>query len=144
MQIFDTKADYDQMDEGEKRKYLELVQQTKMNVKIAVEQTLAHPDIRTGVLILRENISSLISELMMYVAGNDVVGFSMNPGTDLRHTLIGLSKGLSAIEFIFTKGNWFNEDETTGRIEGMRPYTPLEQDQIARELLQKRLIQLKS
>lgn len=144
MQIIDTQAQYDAMDAWEKSRYLELVERTKMSVMAAVAQTLAHPDIRTGVLILRESISSLISELMMYVAGNDVVGFSMNPGTDLRHTLIGLSKGLSAIEFIFSKGSWFNVDETSGRAEGMRSYTSLEQDQIARELLQKRLIQLKS
>lgn len=143
MQIFDTQADYDQMDEGEKRKYLELVERTKMSVKTAVEQTLAHPDIRTGVLILRENISSLISELMIYVAGNDIVGFSMNPGTDLRHTLIGLSKALSGIEFLFEKGKYFDIESETGHTQWLRDVSIDVQNQIARQILEKKLLKLR-
>jgi hypothetical protein len=76
------------MDEKEKARYLTLVERTKTNVKTAVEQALAHIDIETGVNELRRNISTLISELMMYIASHDIVGFSENPGTDLRHTLL--------------------------------------------------------
>lgn len=142
MQLFDKQTEYDTMDEWEKREYLALVERTKITVRTAIEQALVHPDIRTGALILRENISSLISDIMNYIASHDAVGFSMNAGTDLRHTLIWLSKALSAIEFIFSKGSWFNTDDVTGRIEGMREYSPLEQEQISRDLLEKKLKKL--
>ena len=92
---------YNQLHNEEKRVYLDLVEKTRSAVFDAIKKSLSYENIREWVVELRLNISSLVSELMRYIAENDIVWFSFNPGTDLRHSILWLGAWLSGCGIMF-------------------------------------------
>ena len=130
---------YERMDADEKAKYLQLVEVTRVNVEKALKNAIWNESIRVWIQELRWWISTIISELMLYIANNDTVWFSLNPWTDLRHAVLWISKGLSGIEILFKTWKWFDENEKTTWSNWLKQVSDDEQYIIAKRILEKNL-----
>jgi hypothetical protein len=92
--MHDYQSEYHSLPSTKRDEFLELVSKTKEDIITMIDDVLSSDLLFNWIKSLRSNISTKINDFMMYVAENDAIGFSNNPWTDLRHTLLWLGKSV--------------------------------------------------